>query len=45
MSELAEPVVVLKGPIGTLKEASESLRQSGVDSVELLRPDECFGSS
>ena len=45
MNDVTEPVVVMKGPIGTLKEASESLRRSGVDSVELLRPDECFGSS
>ena len=40
-----EPVLLMKGPIATLKDAAQTLENAGVQSTELLRPGDCFGSS
>lgn len=45
MTANTEAVLLMKGPIATLKDAAQTLNNAGIPSVELLRPDECFGSS
>ncbi len=45
MTANADLVILMKGPIATLKEAAQTLERSGLSPVELLRPEDCFGSS